>query len=153
MRTFFGMGIFSTFLAMAGCQDVPPTQVDARAKEPFPYVSAESVPYISAEEFAAAVASDGPAVLVEFCVPAGCFRCDEMRGQIDQLATNERERLMVRRVNLNQQPALARQIGVAVCPSYVVFRDGEEVFRAAYPTSADLIMAGLDESLRPLPAK
>ena len=70
-----------------------------------------------------------------------------MREPIDRLASDRREGLKVRRVNLNRYPQLLWEFGVTGCPSYVAFRDGKEVFRAAYPTSADLIASGLDESL------
>ena len=139
MRTILSLAIITAFLA-TGCQNATVIQTDTPA--------VESVSYITAEEFTATVAGEGDVVLVEFCVPIGCFRCDQMREQIDRLASNERERLTIRRVNLNQQPALARQLGVSVCPSYIAFRHGEEVFRVAYPTSSDLIVAGLNESLR-----
>lgn len=129
------LAIFAT-----GCEDASRIKSEAGPES--------SVSYITADEFADTVAAESNLVLVEFCVPAGCFRCDEMRAPVDQLASDERERITIRRVNLNQHPALARQLGVSVCPSYIAFRDGEEVFRAAYPTSADLIVAGLDESLR-----
>lgn len=109
----------------------------------------ESIAYISADEFASTVAEESDVVLVEFCVPVGCFRCDEMRPQIDRLAAEQGDRLTIRRVNLNQEQALTSRLGVSVCPTYVAFRDGKEVFRAAYPTSADLIVAGVDEFLHP----
>jgi len=144
MRNILFLTIIAVFLA-SGCQDATRSQSDAPA--------VESVSYVTADEFAATVAAEGDVVLVEFCVPVGCFRCDELREQIDRLASDKRDRLTVRRVNLNQQPALAKQLGVAVCPSYIAFRGGEEVFRAAYPTSADLIVAGLDASLRNLSAE
>ena len=137
MRTIVSVAIIAPFMATAGCHERGPTQPDARAEE--------SVSYISADEFATTVAGESDVVLVEFCVPVGCFRCDEMRPQIDRLAAEQRDRLTIRRVNLSQEPALTSRLGVSVCPSYVAFRDGEEVFRAAYPTSADLIVAELDK--------
>lgn len=139
MRTILGAIIVANSITVLGCQYGTGTQFDADRSE--------SVSYISANEFPATVAGENGVVLVEFCVPIGCFRCDEMREQVDRMATDERERLEVRRVNLNQYPALANELGVSVCPSYIAFRNGEEVFRAAYPTSSDLIVAGLDESL------
>ncbi|MCA9188332.1 MAG: thioredoxin family protein [Pirellulaceae bacterium] len=139
MRSILGAAITVAFLLSTGCQEETRTESDTPA--------VESVPYVSADEFADAVAGDD-AVLIEFCVPFGCFRCDEMCEQIDRLAASQQGELVVRRIDLNQQPAIARQFGVSVCPSYIAFRNGEEVFRTAYPTSSGLIVAGLDESLR-----
>lgn len=139
MRSIFSVAMSALVLAVTGCRDVPPTQPDAHAED--------SVSYISVDEFSTIEDGASEVVLVEFCVPVGCFRCDEMRPQIDRLAAEQRDQLTICRVNFNQEPALTRRLGISVCPSYVAFRDGEEVFRAAYPTSADLIAAGLDESL------
>lgn len=125
-------------LATLGCQLESGTRPAASV--------ADSVAYMTVDEFAASLASKD-VLVVEFCVPTGCSRCDEMRGPIDRLASDEADRLTVRRVNLRQQPGLAWEFGVTVCPTYVAFRDGEEVFRAAHPTSAGLIAAGLEDSL------
>ena len=122
MRTIFGVATMAAFLAVAGCQEGTTTQPDARTDD--------LVSYISADEFNITVARANDLVLLEFCVPAGCFRCDEMRGQIDRLAADQRDRLMVRRVNLNQQPALVRQHGVSVCPSYIAFAMARSVPRS-----------------------
>lgn len=140
MRIILNVAVMALLFVLLGCQGTATSTEEADPDS--------IVPYISANEVADTLAANARLLLVEFCVPVGCFRCDEMREQIDQLASDERERLTIRRVNLNEQPALARQLGISVCPSYIAFRDGQEVFRAAYPTSSDLIVAGLDESLR-----
>ena len=145
MRSNVGIAVVVAFVAMAGCQDESKTQPGTRATS--------SATYMTVDEFSAALAREDGLLLVEFCVPSGCFRCDAMRQQVDKLARDRLQGLVVRRVNLNQQPQLAWEFDVKVCPSYVAFRDGEEVFRAAYPTSADLIAAGLDEALRASPAE
>ena len=106
-------------------------------------VAAPEVPYITSEEFNQFIASaDGP-TLVEFCVPVGCFRCDEMNPAINKLAEENSGRMTARRVNLNTDRLLAAKWGVTVCPSYVVFFDGKEIGRHEYPTSSDLIAASL----------
>ncbi len=126
----------ASFLVMLGCQSANSTKSHVQ--------TAESVSYITTEELSAEVAEEDGIVLVEFCVPAGCARCDRMRQPIDQLASDEQRGLTIRRVNLQQQPGLAWELGVKVCPSYIAFRDGEEVFRAEYPTSSDLIAVEID---------
>ncbi|MEN0111838.1 MAG: thioredoxin family protein [Planctomycetota bacterium] len=105
----------------------------------------EPAPYLTLDGLTRVVAGDGGVTLVEFCVPTGCVRCDQMRDSIERIAS---ERIAVRRFDLSRHPALAWEFGVTVCPSYVAFRDGREVFRAAHPTSADLIASGLEEALR-----
>lgn len=131
--------VSAPFWAMTGCQVASNNRPNARATE--------SVSYMTVDELAAALAGENDVLLVEFCVPSGCFRCDEMREPIDRLASDQGERLTVRRVDIRQQPAVAWELDVTVCPSYIAFRDGEEVFRATYPTSTELIVSGLEESL------
>jgi len=103
--------------------------------------AAPEAPYATAAEAAELLASPGRPVVLEFCVPVGCYRCDEMRPQINALAEAEADRLTVRRVDLNAERQLAAQWGVRVCPTYVVLAGGREVGRAEYPTSAGLIAA------------
>ncbi|MEO1498348.1 MAG: thioredoxin family protein [Planctomycetota bacterium] len=99
------------------------------------------VPYADAAEVKGLLGEPGPPTLIEFCVPTGCFRCDEMRPAINRLAQAEAGRVHVRRVDLNAERELAAEWGVTMCPSYVVLSDGREVDRTAYPTSAGLIAA------------
>ena len=88
----------TSLLLVAGCQVLPDTRADDHV--------AESAPYISLGEFASTLADKHDVVLIEFCVPSGCTRCDVMREPIDRLASDRREGLKVRRVNLNRYPQL-----------------------------------------------
>ena len=104
----------------------------------------EAVPYVTAKELSESISSAKSPILVEFSVPTGCYRCDQMRQQIDMLAKNSAGRLQVCRVNLTYERSLATQFGISVCPTYVVFDAGKEVFRQSYPTSGDLLLAELN---------
>ncbi|MEN1681952.1 MAG: thioredoxin family protein, partial [Planctomycetota bacterium] len=126
-------GFAASLLAAAGCQ----THLQA----PPVGLLAEPTPYVTLDELSGALSYDDSLVLVEFCVPVSCSRCSTMRDSIDQLASERRGRLTVRRVDLRQHPQLTWEFELATCPSYIVFRDGEEVFRASYPTSVDIIAA------------
>lgn len=105
--------------------------------------SAPEVPYVNASELDQLTMNGKGPTLLEFCVPAGCFRCDEMRLAINALAQDEGDHVAVRRVNLNAERRLATQWGVTVCPTYVVVADGREIARAEFPTSKGLISAML----------
>ena len=134
------LAILLIIATLSGCHVAPTTKPVSQAAEP--------VAYWNVDELGAALAGESDTLLVEFCVPHGCARCAQMRGPIDRLASEQREGLIVRRVNLSQAPQLMWEFNLTACPSYVAFRDGKEVYRAAHPTSADLIAAGLEESLR-----
>jgi thioredoxin-like negative regulator of GroEL len=138
VRTLFTL---SATVVLVGCQDVAAPQTVATPRL--------SVPYVTAAGLATAIAEQDRLVLIEFCVPVGCFRCDEMRPQIDRLASDKGNEIVIRRVDLNRERALAAQHGVTMCPSYIALIDGQEVFRAAYPTSGDLIYAELENALQP----
>src|SRR5687768_17170272 len=69
------------------------------------------VPLVSGSELRELVKhSDGP-LLVEFGVNFGCFRCDEMRPQLAQLASEVEDRAKVVRVDFNANRSLAGQYG------------------------------------------
>jgi thioredoxin-like negative regulator of GroEL len=105
----------------------------------------EVVPYIAADELARRLDGADRPVLVEFSVPAGCYHCDAMRGQVEMLAERLAGRVEVCRVNLNHERMLTSQLGIGVCPTYVAFWKGKEAFRASYPTSGDLLNARVEE--------
>ena len=131
--------VASVLLAQAGCDQA----AQRRAAGP----PATPVPFLSVDELAQTLSGDGGVVLVEFCVPVGCARCDAMRQPIDRLAGRCGDNVTVGRVHIGRNPRLAWEFGVRVCPTYVAFHDGQEIYRAAYPTSVDLIAGGLDEAL------
>lgn len=124
---------------VAGCQFAP----GGRAVAPV----AETAQYMTLEEFATALNNESGVTLVEFCIPDGCAHSDEMRDPIDRLASESRQGLTVRRMDLNQHLQLAWEFGFTECPTYIAFRHGEEVFRATYPTPVDLIASSLEQSL------
>ena len=120
--------------------------LSAACGEAEPERTVPEVPFSSPAEIGDLVRSASLPVLVEFSVPVGCLRCDQMRPQIDALAEKLAENIVVRRINLNSDMAAAMRI--RVCPTYVVFLDGSESVRSTYPTSADLLEAqilGLQE--------
>lgn len=138
IKTIFCISIAASLLLTAGCQEAAWHEVKNHNKQ--------LIKYISTDEFSESMTVNDKIILVEFCVPHGCFRCDEMRQHINRLATNEQDRTLVQRINLTHDHALASQLGVTICPSYVAFRNGEEIFRTEYPTTGDLIAVELDRA-------
>ena len=136
MRPIVLLMILSGLGWLTGCQE--------SGQPSNPELIEDALPYISSAELKAAMAEQERPILVEFCVPVGCFRCDEMRPQINQLALDKSDSIEVVRVNLNHERALAIGLGVKVCPTYIAFDNGQPVFSIAYPTSADLIASDLD---------
>jgi thioredoxin 1 len=128
-------------LPTVGCSQSPPSA-------PIRPVAAG---YVAAVDFKQLLHSSAEPILVEFGVETGCARCDELRPQVERLADQFSGRAKVRRINLNAERALATQLGVTICPTYIAFIDGQEAFRISYPTSADLIASQLDDSVNASP--
>lgn len=120
-------------LAASGCAPASPPASNTTS----------AAPYISAVELNRLLGSRQRLVLVEFSVEHGCFRCDELRPQFEQLAQENDGKWVARRVNLNYERSLVAELGITVCPSYVAFVDGREAFRSAYPASKDLLQSQL----------
>ena len=139
MKTILGLAATALIVAVSGSQVAFKAEREPR--------SAKSVAYKTLEELSTILDEESEVVLVEFCVPSGCSRCDQMRMPIDRLAAEQRAWLKVRRVNLSEYLQLMVELKLTACPSYVAFRDGEEVFRTDSPTSADRIASGLDKAL------
>jgi thioredoxin 1 len=130
--------VVSTFVCViGGCADSTAPVV----------VKLAASPYVTVDELQSLLDGSTEVVLVEFGVEIGCYRCDELRPQIEQLAEQFAGRATVRRINLHRERPLAAQLGVAVCPTYVAFVAGREAFRTTYPTSGDLIKAQLNRVL------
>jgi len=85
------------------------------------------------------VATSEKPVLVEFSVLSGCYRCDDMRSPIRHKATEMLNHADVVRIDFNMNSSLAQEVGATVCPSYVVYSEGQVVSVRTWPTSADFV--------------
>ena len=83
-------------------------------------------------------------VIVEFGVDVGCVRCDDMRPQVAELSRELEGTASFVRVDFNANRVLATQYGASVCPSYVIFNQGQAIATQTYPTSADMILIALE---------
>ena len=134
------VAFFLTIPVLSGCTDdppsalpiLPPLPVQARTRE-------AELREVNRNELQTLVeASDRP-VLVEFSVLSGCYRCDDMRSAIRQKVVDIERHADVVRIDFNLNRSLAHEVGATVCPSYVVYSQGQ-VFRVrTWPTSADFV--------------
>ena len=104
---------------------------------------AVAIPSVTSVEMHELVQSSPQPVVVEFGVDFACARCDDMRGQIADLAQELEGTARVVRVDFNANRELAAQYGANICPSYVIFDQGRVVNMRSYPTSADMIRTDL----------
>ena len=90
--------------------------------------STAKAPYVAARDFLQLIKSSTEPVLSEFSVPVGCFRCDQMRPQVESLADQLRGKVKVTRLSLNFERAIAAELGVTVCPTYIVLVNRQGCF-------------------------
>lgn len=97
------------------------------------------VPVVNASELQELLQSSKEPVLVEFSVLTTCFRCNDMRPQVQQLLGNLNGRAEVVRIDFHSNQDLAASLGATVCPSYVFFSEGKPLWTENYPTSGGLL--------------
>ena len=85
-------------------------------------------------------------VLVDFWAP-WCGYCRRIGPALDKLA-GEREDVLIVKVDIDQEPDLARQEQIEVIPTLVLYREGLELGSIVAPESKARIEEFLAESLR-----
>ena len=84
-----------------------------------------SVMTITKENFEREVLQSAQPVLLDFWA-SWCGPCRMLSPVVDQVA-EERTDVKVGKVNVDEQPELARQFGIMSIPTLIVFRDGKLV--------------------------
>lgn len=95
-----------------------------------------AVVHFSKEGFEKAKAQGG-VMLVDFWA-TWCGPCKMIAPVIEQLAVQYDGRVIVGKVDVDQEPDLAREYGVMSIPNVILFKDGKEVDRkvGVMPASA-----------------
>ena len=85
-------------------------------------------------------------VLVDFWAP-WCVYCRRIEPAVEELAENTEGNLVVGKVNVDEQEALADRFGVETIPSLILFRNGEQAGEELVaPGSRDAIEEWLEEN-------
>ena len=84
-------------------------------------------------------------VLVDFWAP-WCSYCRRIEPALNKLA-DSREDVLIVKVNIDEEPELARQERIEVIPTLVVYRDGYELGSIVAPESKASIEGFLAEAL------
>lgn len=106
-----------------------------------------SLPVVSESELTDLLQNADRPVLIEFSVMTGCFRCDEMRPEVKQLRELLDDRVELARMDFNANQALASSLGANVCPSYVLFSNGQPLWTENYPVSGGVIASRILQNL------
>lgn len=133
-------------VALVGCGQPGTSRADSAGKLG-PESAASYLPVVSGIDLESRVLRSERPLLAEFGVDFGCYRCDQMRTQMTSLAREFEGQADVVRVDFNVNRRLAAQLGVTVCPSYVLFDQGQVVVRRSFPVTADLLATDLRSNL------
>ena len=100
---------------------------------------------MNAEAFRDALARSEKPVLVDFWAP-GCTYCRRIAPAFDKIAQQYADSLIVGKVNIDEEPALAQQEQIEVIPTLVLYRGGQAVASIVAPESKAMIDQFLEES-------
>ena len=103
------------------------------------------VKHFKTAEFDAAV-NAAPLALVDFWAD-WCGPCRMLAPLVDQLAGEYDGKVLVGKVNVDEEPELARRFGVMSIPTVVVLKNGQEVERLVGVRPAPAFKAALDKHL------
>jgi thioredoxin 1 len=91
---------------------------------------------VTRDDFATAILVSPLPVLVDFWGPR-CIPCMELLPVVEQLAETYQGRLRVAKVNVAQNRRLCIERRVQLLPTFLFFRNGDEVMRLAEETTAE----------------
>ena len=100
---------------------------------------------MNAEAFRNALAQSDKPVLVDFWAP-WCTYCRRIGPAFDKIAQQYADSLIVGKVNIDEEPALAQQEQIEVIPTLVLYRGGQAVASIVAPESKAMIDQFLEES-------
>lgn len=100
---------------------------------------------INRELFDKALEGDKP-VLVDFWAP-WCTYCRKIENAYDQIAAQYADKLLVAKVNIDDEPELAQQEQIEIIPTLVMYRGGKAVGSIVAPESKAMIDAFIAETL------
>ena len=100
---------------------------------------------VNAREYNELILGSKP-VLVDFWAP-WCGYCRRIGPALDKVA-DSRDDVIVVKVNIDEEPALAQQERIEVIPTLVLYKEGYDLGSIVAPESKARIEAFLEESLK-----
>ena len=97
---------------------------------------------INKENFQEIVVNADKKVLLDFWAP-WCGPCRMVLPVVEEIA-EEREDIVVGKVNVDEQPELANQFGVMTIPTLIVFEKGQEIQRSVGAKNKKAILNMVD---------
>ena len=100
---------------------------------------------ITSANFEQEVVKSNKPVLVDFWA-TWCMPCRMLAPTVEEIADEYGDKLVVGKINVDEEPDLARKFRVMSIPTLIVFENGEEVRRSVGVVDKDdiLEMAGIE---------
>lgn len=98
---------------------------------------------VNTTQFSSVISDTQKPVLVDFWAP-WCGYCRRIAPALEQIAQQWADKLVIAKVNVDEEPALAQQENIEVLPTLVLFRNGVAVSSTVAPTSK----ASIEDFLR-----
>ena len=89
---------------------------------------------------------EGKVMLVDYWAP-WCGYCRRIGPAYDKIAQQYGDRMVVAKVNIDDEPALAEKEMIEVIPTLVLYRDGKALGSIVAPESKAMIESFLQEKL------
>jgi len=106
----------------------------------------DNISHASEATFDETVGSADEAVLVDFWAE-WCGPCKMIAPILDEVATEHQGKVKVVKVNVDDQPGLARRYEVMSIPTLILFKDGEPAKRLVGARGKTQLMADLADYL------
>ena len=101
---------------------------------------------ITNDEFEQTVMGATRPVLIDFWAE-WCNPCRMLSPTVDQIAEDYKDRVIVGKVNIDEEPELANRFGVMSIPTLIVFNDGNVAAKTVGVVPKTKIAAMLDDVL------
>ena len=96
-----------------------------------------TVQNMNQQQYTQAVQGSKP-VLVDFWAP-WCGYCRRIAPALDKLAQQIGEEVTIAKINIDEEPKLADQLGIEVIPTLILYRDGKALGSIVAPDSKAVI--------------